>query len=376
MTQSLPPSLRRYVPEEQPDRGDLIPLSGWLMTALVSLEEDAPGTLLHAFKAKGLWRNAVAVAVGTGALDQPAGFLLRAHGELDDSAAAPPLRVQFSQAIRMMGPQQIVAAALVDEVPSLMGSLRKIGSEPLNTAQAYRRLIDLLGSTTLEGRARRRVLEQVNSCRLTDHLLEAIETLDLAVLTPTVAPHIGGSVMALRLNASLGVIRQMCSGATDVELRKSADALGSRFNAGQFARSWLARSDRLEPLGLPIDDAAPDVIRINPAKAEEWGRRFRNCIAGYVNEMAAGATAFFSVETLSVIVVLRLTDIGWLLTGVHGHANGRVSRQVLEAVKERLSSLGVLCALPARPKGHLALVTGIFSRVDDLEFFDGIDAHD
>lgn len=92
--------------------------------------------------------------------------------------------------------------------------------------------------------------------------------------------------------------------------------------------------------------------------------------------MAAGATAFFSVEGLSVIVVLRLTDIGWMLTGVHGHANGRVSRHVLEAVKERLSSLGVLCALPARPKGDLALVTGAFSRIDDLEFFDGMDAQD
>lgn len=375
MTKSLPLSLRRYAPEGQPDRGDLIPLSGWLMTALVSLEEDAPGALLHAFKSKGLWRNAVAVAVATGALDRPGGFLLRALGELDDSAAAPSLRVQFSRAIRTMSPQQIVAAALVDEVPSLMGSLRKIGSEPLNTAEAYRRLIDLLGSTTPEGRARRRVLEQVNSCRLTDNLLEVIETLDLAILTPTVAPHINGSGVALRLNASLGVIRQMCSGGTDAELRKSADALGSRFNAGQFARSWLSKADRLEPLGIPIDGAT-DLVRINPAKSEEWGRRFRNCIAGYANEMAAGATAFFSVEGLSVIVVLRLTDIGWMLTGVHGHANSRVSRQVLEAVKERLSPLGVLCALPARPTGSLALVTGVFSRIDDLEFFDGMDTED
>ena len=374
MNQNLNTYFRPHAAEGQPGRDWYFPLAGWLLTAFVKLDEDAPGTLLFAMKSGGLWRNAVAVALATGALDRPESFLLRAHGELDESEPATSLRAQFAQAICTMKPQQIVEASLDEEVPSIMGSLRKIGWEPLTTADAYCRLIELLSAKTAEGRMRRRVLEQSGG-RLSDDSLQVIQCLDMAILTPLVASQISNAGEAKRLNARLGLIRKMCSDATDEALKASADAMGSRFNSGQFARSWLCRADRLEPLGLPLDDH-PDIIRINPAKAEEWGRRFRNCIAGYANEMAAGASAFFNIESLTLIVVLRLTDMGWMLTGVHGPANGRVSRPVLEAVKERLSGLGVLCVLPVRPKGDLALVTGAFSRIDDLEFFEGTDIQD
>ena len=323
-----------------------------------------------------LFRSAVAVAVATGALDDhPETFLLRAYGEVDDSRDAPSLRAQFAKAIQTMKPQQIVAAALDILPPSLCGSLKKIGNEPLTTPQAYRRLIDLLGSTTSDGRARRRVLEQVNE-RLTDNLLQVIETLDLAILTPTVVTNIHDAGVAHRLNASLRAVRILCSAATDKALRESADAMGSNFNAGSFARSWLARADRLEPLGLPIDDA-PDIIRINSAKAEDWGRRFRNCVSSYANEMAAGASAFFVIEALSVIVVLRLTDAGWMLCGVHTHGNGPVPRAVVETVKARLSNLGVLCILPIKPTGPAASAIRGFRRDIDWEFgFEGMGAWD
>ena len=374
MTHNLNRYFPRHAAEGVAGRDFFFPLSGWVLTSLVSLEEDAPGTLLHAFKSGGgLWRNAVALALATGALDRPENFVLRACGEIDESDAALPVRAQFALAIRSMRPQAIVEAALVEVPPSLMGSLRKIGSEPLNTDQAYRRLIDLLGSTTSEGRARRRVLEQFNSGRLTDDSLQVIECLDLAILSPLTATHISNAAEAHRLNARLRVIRQMCSAASDAALKESADAMGSRFNSGQFARAWLTKADLLAPLGLPID-GDHDFIRINPSTAEATGRRYRNCLAGYGPEMAAGATAFFSIESLSLVVVLRLMDVGWMLTGVHTELNGRVSRQVLETVKERLSGLGVLCVLPVRPQGDLALVTGVFSRVDDLEFgFEGLE---
>ena len=372
MTHNLNRYFRTHSAEGVLGRDFFLPLSGWVLTALVSLEEDAPGTLLHAFKSSGLWRNAVAVALATGALDRP-DFILPACGEVDESNTALSLRAQFAQLIQIMKPQQIVEVALVDVPPSLMGSLRKIGSEPLNTAEAYRRLIDLLGSTTSEGRARRRVLEQFNSGRLTDDSLQVIECLDLAILSPLTATHISNAAEAHRLNARLRVIRQMCSAASDAALRESADAMGNRFNSGQFARAWLTKADLLAPLGLPIDDD-PDVIRINPSTAEATGRRYRNCLAGYGPEMAAGATAFFSIDSLSVVVVIRLTDAGWMLTGVHTELNGRVSRGVLSSVKEKLGALGVLCILPVRPQGDLALVTGVFSRVDDLEFgFEGME---
>lgn len=373
MTHNLNRYFRPYAAEGVPGRDWYYPLSGWVLTALVALEEDCPNTLLFAFKAGALWRNAVAVALATGALARPESFLTRAYGELDDDAAQCG-RAQFAQAICTMKPQQIVDASLSDVPPSLMGSLKKIGWEPLGTPEGYLLLIELLSSTTAEGRIRRRVLEQFNGCRLTDDpVLQVIQTLDLAILSPPVVSQISSAGEAHRLNARLRVIRLMCSTATDAAIRESADAMGSRFNAGQFARSWLAKADRLEPLGLPID-IEPGITRINPSTAEATGRRWRNCLAGYGPEMASGTTAFFSIEALSVIVLLRLTDANlWMLCGVYTHSNGRVSRETLESVKELLTRLGVLAMLPLRPKGDIALVAGAFSRMDDLEFFDGIE---
>ncbi|MEY3841474.1 MAG: hypothetical protein RLZZ542_584 [Pseudomonadota bacterium] len=376
MTNHLIEDLRSSGATNQPGKDWFAPLSGWLLSTLVVLEEDCGGTLLFAYKAGPVWRNSVAVAVATGNLDHhPQTFLLRAYGSVDESRDAPSLRAQFAKAIQTMTPRQIVEAALDVLPPSLCGSLKKIGNEPLTTAEAYRRLVDLLGSTNAEDRTRRRVLEQVNE-RLTDNLLQVIETVDLAVLTPTVVTRIHDAGDAHRLNARLRAIRQLCSTANDQSLRESADAMGSNFNAGSFARSWLARADRLEPLGLPIDDAL-DVIRINPAKAEDWGRRFRNCVSSYASEMAAGASAFFVIEALSVIVVLRLTDAGWMLVGVHTHGNGPVPRAVVETVKEKLCALGVLCILPVKPKGPAASAISGFRRDTDWEFeFEGMGAWD
>lgn len=356
-----------------PGRDWFFPIGGWFLTALVRLEEDAPHTLLFAYKAGALWRNAVAVAFATGALERPESFLLRAHGELDESKAATSLRAQFASAICQMRPQAIVESALDEVPPSLCGALQKIGFSPLSTAEAYRRLIALLGSTSAVGRARRRVLEQISGCRLTDDILQVVECLDLALLTPTTATQVRDAEEAHRLNASLGAIRRLCSTATDAALRESADAMGIAFDARRFARSWLAKADRLEPLGIPLD-RDPDIVRINPATAEAAGRRWRNCVAGYAHEMAAGASAFFVIEKLSVIAVLRLTDAGWLLVGVHTHDNGPISREIVAAVTSRLSGLGVLCIRPISGDAVVASAVGGFRRDIDWDFeFAGLD---
>ena len=372
MTYNLNRNFHPHAAEGVPGRDWFYPLSGWLLKAFVGLDEDAPGTLLFATKSKSLWRNAVAVAIATGALDRPESFLLRANGELDECSSQSN-RAQFAQAIQNMKPQQIVEAALDQVPPSLCGSLKKIGWEVLSTPDAYRRLIEMLGSKTAEGRTRRRVLEQINDCRLTDDLLQIIECLDLAILTPVTATHISTAGDAHRLNARLKGIRKMCSSASDAALRDSADAMGSQFNSRQFAQSWLSKADRLEPLGIPLDHD-PDIVRINGVSSETIGRRFRNCLSSYSREMAAGTSAFFVIESLSVVIVLRLTDAGWLLSGVHTHRNGPVSRTVLQAVQQRISSLGVLCLLPVRPN---SLVAGAFSRFDDLDFgFEGMGGDD
>lgn len=121
--------------------------------------------------------------------------------------------------------------------PSLLGSMKKIDWETLTTSDAYTHLINLLRASTPEGRIRRRALEQINGRRLSDDLLQVVEVLDLALLTPIVATQINNAAESHRLNARLAVIRRLCSTATYDALRTLAEALGSRFNSGQHARS-------------------------------------------------------------------------------------------------------------------------------------------
>ena len=140
MTNHLIEHLRSSAATSQPGKDGFSPLSGWLLSTLVGLEEDcnSGGILLFAFKSGGpLWRNAVAVAVATGNLDHHLEtFLLRAYGSVDESRDAPSLRAQFAMAIQTMKPQQIVEAALDVLPPSLCGSLKKIGNELFTTPEA------------------------------------------------------------------------------------------------------------------------------------------------------------------------------------------------------------------------------------------------
>ena len=105
--------------------------------------------------------------------------------------------------------------------------------------------------------------------------------------------------------------------------------------------------------------------------------RKRIADAGLTVESAIGFSAFFVIEALSVIVVLRLTDAGWMLVGVHTHGNGPVPRAVVETVKEKLCALGILCILPSKPKGPAASAISGFRRDIDWEFeFEGMGAWD
>ena len=57
MTNHLIEHLRSNAATNQPGRDWLSPLSGWLLSTLVALEEDCGGTLLFAYNAGPLWRG-------------------------------------------------------------------------------------------------------------------------------------------------------------------------------------------------------------------------------------------------------------------------------------------------------------------------------
>lgn len=334
------------------------PLSGWFLVEMMRLEDARPGVLAHATRCPPLWRNAVAAALSAGVLHSPEGFLLRANGEVGDESTD----VQIADSLMMMKHVDILAAAYSDVPPSLPAVLQKIGSSLLNTPDAYRRLFALLTSDEPGQKARARVLKKLDA-RLDDELIQTVEILSIGVLSPKTALAVRTATEAHKLNARIPVIQQVCSGATFDALRQSIED-APHFRASNWVRGWLARADRLPPLGIPLDDD-PGVVRIVPATARAMGREWQNCLAGHAQVMASGTVAYLAILDLSVLVVLTRTDRGWLWTAQHAKANFPVSADATQRVMDRLKRQGVHCFLPVGPPPELA---GVFHSVDDLDF--------
>lgn len=355
----MTPFLERYgAAQARPGVGWFHPLSGWFLVEMMKLEEFRPGILAVATRASPIWRNAVAAALSSGVISSPEGFLLRANGDVADRHTV----VQIADAFIAMKPTRIIEAAYPDAPPSLPAILKKIGSSLLNTSDAYGRLYALLTSQEPEQRARRRVLEGVDA-RLDDELIQAVEILDIGILSPKTAMAVRTATEAHKLNTRLPIIRQACSTATDAALRQSIED-APHFRASNWVRGWFAKADVLPPLGIGLDHD-PGIQRIVPSIARAMGREWQNCLAGHVNAIALGATAYLAIGDLSVIIVLTQTDGGWLLTGIHGRANMPVSMETARRVKERVSGQGVLCFLPCKPPRELE---GVFHALDDLDF--------
>lgn len=340
-------------------------LSGWLLSELVALEEHASGILLTATRAGPAWRNAVALAAASGVLERPDDFLLRACAEDHGSRPWPEVVAILCSLLTEMKPADIVTATLGECPDGLLGALKKIGPDPLTTPGAYLRLHALFASDLPEHRARRRVIEQLVS--LNDDLLQVCECLDLALLTPEVARNTRTAIEAHRLNELAATIRRVCSTATDEALRQSIEQSG-RFHISNWARGWISRADRLPTSPLPTDDD-PDLLRVTPASAAEVGREFRNCLATKASRLALGLWAAVAWRERGLIVSLtKLQDGDWLVTGIHAHGNGDVTRDMVEAVQAKFTRPGIHCFLPARPSREMAAASTLFHWREGWDF--------
>lgn len=358
----MTPFLERYGQGcGQPGRDWFHPLSGWFLTEMMKLEDARPGILAFATRAPPLWRNAVAAALSSGVLHSPETFLLWANGDISDEASD----VQVADALIQMKPVAILEAVYAEVPPSLPSILKRIGSSLLNTPVAYVRLHELLTAEEPARKARAQVLERLDA-RLDDELIQVVELLDLSLLSPKTALAVRTASEAHSLNARVPIIRQVCSSATEASLRQSIED-APHFRVSNWVRGWLGRADRLPPLEIPLDDDL-GVERITPATARAMGRDWQNCLAGHVNAMAMGSTAYLAIPDLNVIAVVTRTDGGWLLSGLHGRANFPVSAETAQRVKERLSGRGVICLMPAGPPPELGVTAGAFMDVDDLDF--------
>lgn len=335
-------------------RGGVQPVSGWPLPAFGTLDAASPGFLWQTMQMRPLWRQAVFLAMSAGLMERPVEFLARSIGEVEPDAAWANVLAELAATLRLMKPREVVEGAIGACPDGLLGALDKLGFEPMSP-EGYGRLTSFFRNPT--ARKRRKVVEQI--AHLDEDRLLAIEALDEVLLTPTIAMRAGRSRDAVRLNAQVAAARLLCSGVSDQDLRVAIEADNGRLGRDWFSKLLSRRADRLLPLDHPTDGDA-EFERVTPFNRRRFGEAFQNCLGRHdmlLGRFLSGTWAMVAWAPAQVLVETTLsTDSSWLLTGLHAHANGRVTRATIERVAARLGPLGVKCFLAAKPPEELAAV--------------------
>lgn len=215
----MTPFLERYSAGRAcPGVGWFAPLSGWFLVEMMRLENIRPGILAFATRAPPFWRNAVACALSARVLHTPESFLLRANGDVGDESSD----VQVADALMALKPAGILESAYSEVPPGLPAILRKIGSNLLNTPEAYGRLYALLTSEESEQQARRRVLDRLDA-RLDDEIMHVVQLLPIRLLSPKTVLAVRTATEAHNVQSRVPLIQKMVSNATDEALRQSIE---------------------------------------------------------------------------------------------------------------------------------------------------------
>jgi hypothetical protein len=170
--------------------------------------------------------------------------------------------------------------------------------------------------------------------------IDALETLDAALLIPAVLNFTYSRADAERLNNVLGVIRGLCSEADFDTLRTSARELQGTSTIRNWAEKWFRRADKLPPPPFVGDDECRVVT--SAPQAEDVARRFKNCISNrYMAPILSGKLAVVEyVAGPALALMSRLSDGHWLLVSIHAPGNQPVIDELSERVVKKVRSFG------------------------------------
>lgn len=341
-------------------RGGLQPICGWPLSAFGKLDSVAPGFLWQAMKARPRWRQAVFAALAIGADERPLDFLRAAQGDFEEPDSWAEMLSELAATLRIMKPREIIEAAFGACPDGLLGSLDKLGFEAMSP-EAYGLLISIFNADSPDDLRRRRVVQQV--AHLDEDRLAAIMAIEPTLLSTTIAMRIGRRRDAERLSAQVAVARLTCSTVTDEVLRTAIETDDGRMGNCWFSRLMSSKADRLLPSELPTDGDS-DFVRVTPSNRQQMGREFQNCLGRadmLTGRLLGGTWAMVAWMAEKLLVEITLTTDGdWVLTGLHAHANARVTRGAVEKVAERLGPLGVKCFVAARCPPDLNAVRDTF----------------
>lgn len=331
------------------------PFSGWALEITASLDRESPGLLAASFCFGRQRRQATFLVLGLAkilGLDAVAEHLRSANG-MSEFTSSSSATVLAEAVLRLRRPRDLVRAVLTGPPVGLLGTLARLGDDPIGEPQTYYELARLHLSRDPADRRRAKVLGQISG-NLVGAQIEIVSALDPVLLDPALVGCLTELRQVQELHYAMTYIRKRCSGATEDAVRASLKRLMPGGHRADLVKFWAARFDR-PPVKLDLRDDPALIVLDSPAKLADAGRRYKNCLAARINEVFLGAFVYVEVRSdccgePGIIAELRHTDRGFVLEGLYAADNRRVPTVRAQIVRKKLAACGV--ALLAHAPGE------------------------
>lgn len=300
-------------------------LLGWSTNALVKLDDEVPGVLSRVLTAAPARRQSIFAALA--AYEVKAGVFI-AGDEL--------LPMSFAEVVRHGRAKDILRLGFGDVPEGFPGLLTQIGERPLFRAKDYLVLYDFLTGDDVRAAEALRA-----SGRITCRKLEVLLALDPRWRHAHTLDRIDSGPEALTFNEAVAFIQSVNSKASDEVVAEAIARMGPTSSLPRLLDRLLRRANRLPPNPVPEGD---NELRPLASMRDllEAGRKYRNCLAHRLADVAAGKMAIgeFRGECLVEFRPMTLRT-GWLLREVHIERNRPVPLALFSEVEAKCDVLGI-----------------------------------
>ncbi len=300
-------------------------LLGWSTKALVKLDDEVPGLLSRVLTASPPRRQAIFAALAV--REEKAGLI----GASDD--LLPRL---FAEVVRHGRAKDILRHGFGDVPEGFAGLLTQIGERPLPRAKDYLALYDFLTGDDVRGAEALRA-----SGRITCRKLEVLHALDPRWRHAHTLDCIDTGAEAITFNKAVAFIQSVNSKASDKVVAEAIAQMGPTSSLARLLDRLLRRADRLPPNPVPEGD---NELRPLTSMRDllEAGRKYRNCLAHRLADVAAGKIAIAEFRGECLVEFRPMTrGAGWLLRDVHIERNRPVPLALFSEVEAKCDQIGI-----------------------------------
>lgn len=299
-------------------------LLGWATDALVKLDDAEPGVLARVLTAAPQRRQAVFAALAVKEIK--AGV-----SDVGSELFSPT----FAEVVRHGRAMDILQHAYGDIPAGLPGMLERVGEKPLPRAKDYIAIYDLLISDDVRGANALRA-----SGRVTCRKLEVLAALDPRWRHASTLNRIDTGVEALTFNAAVEFVQSVNTKATDDVVAEAIARMGPTSSLPRLLDRLLRRADRLPP--HPVSEGDHELRPlVSMRDLLEAGRKYRNCLAHRLSEIAARKIAIAEFRSECLVEFRPATLVGWLLRDVHIERNRPVPLALFSEVEAKCDALGI-----------------------------------